>query len=420
VAVKLRTRAALVAGQAAAGASRLLGRGAGEVVGGKVARRIDPDVLRELAVGRPLITVSGTNGKTTTTRLLTAALATRGPVVTNGGGANMPPGVITALAAAATDASVPGVLEVDELHLPAVAAAVQPRVAALLNLSRDQLDRANETRRIAGLWREAGAELPYTRAVANADDPLVVWAAEGFADVTWVGAGQVWTSDAMVCPRCANLLRRERHGDHGVRWWCPSCGLERPKTEVDVAGLHALVVDGAEVPLALALPGRCNVANAAVAVAAAAVLGIPAAESVPAMEAVDAVAGRYSTVTLGGRSARMLLAKNPAGWVEMLELLEEGPVRPVVVHFHAREADGRDPSWIYDVPAGRLAGRPVLVSGDRAEDLATRLAYAGVATTVSATPAEAAAAAPGEGEIDVLATYTAFRELLVESGVVAG
>jgi UDP-N-acetylmuramyl tripeptide synthase len=412
----------------AAAASRRLGRGAGEVVGGKVTLRIDPGALRSLATGRAVATVSGTNGKTTTTRLLAAALGTAGPVVTNGGGANMPPGVVSALASG--PAGAVGVLEVDELHLPSVALAVRPRVAALLNLSRDQLDRANETRRIAGLWRETGAGLTGTEAVANADDPLVVWAAGGFSSVTWVGAGQVWTADAMVCPRCAKLLRREtRDGADGataaVHWWCPSCGLERPEPAVEVAvgvapGSHALRVDGVELPVSLRLPGRCNLANAAVALACARSLGVPPGVAIAAMETVQAVAGRYATVRLGGRDARLLLAKNPAGWVEMIELLEEAPARPVVIAFHARTADGRDPSWIYDVPAERLAGRPVLVAGDRAADLATRLAYAGVETSVFSSAASAAAACPGDGTVDVLATYTAFRELLVETGLVAG
>ena len=415
----LRTRAAVGIGRLAAGASRQLGRGAGEIVGGKIALRLAPASLAELAAPRFVACVSATNGKTTTTRLLAAALGTRGPVVSNGGGANMAPGVLTALATPPYDA--PAVLEVDELHLPAVARATRPAVVALLNLSRDQLDRSSETRRIAALWRGLGADLPTTTAIANADDPLVAWAAEGFADVVWVGAGQVWTSDAMVCPRSGHLLRR---GDHtaaaaagGTDWSCPGCGLARPTPTVTVDGLVAVTVDGARYPTALRLPGRCNVANAAVAVAAAARLGVDPAAALAAMADVEAVAGRYATVHLGGRDARLLLAKNPAGWVEMLELLDAGPLRPVVIDFNARVADGRDPSWVWDVPADRLAGRPVLVAGDRAEDVVLRLAYAGIAASRHASATAAVAAAPGNGPVDVLATYTAFRDLLVATGL---
>ena len=414
----LRTRAAVGVGRLAAGTSRRLGRGAGEIVGGKIALRLAPDALASLATGRTVACVSATNGKTTTTRLLTAALATRGPVVSNSGGANMAPGVLTALATPPPAAAA--VLEVDELHLPAVARATRPAVVALLNLSRDQLDRSSETRRIAALWRGLGPDLPGTTVVANADDPLVAWAAEGFADVVWVGAGQVWTSDAMVCPRSGHLLHRGTPDAAGTTEWdCPGCGLARPTPTVTVSGPAEITVDGVRHPTQLRLPGRCNVANAATALAAAVHLGADADGALAAMAEVEAVAGRYATVRLAGRDARLLLAKNPAGWVEMLELLDDGPVRPVVIHFNARVADGRDPSWIWDVPADRLGGRPVLVSGERGEDVVLRLAYAGIAATLHPTVSAAVTAAPGEGAVDVLATYTAFRDLLVATGLPA-
>lgn len=415
----LRTRVAVRSGQAASLASRLLGRGAGQVVGGKVVLRLAPQSLGELARGHWSVLVSGTNGKTTTTRLVTAALSTRGSVATNSGGANMVPGVVTALGSAPAGASA--ALEVDELHLPAVARQVQPAAVALLNLSRDQLDRASETRRIAALWRTLGEELTATTAVANADDPLVAWAAMGFRDVVWVGAGQVWTSDAMVCPSCASLLHRGTPDAAGsADWWCDQCGLRRPEASVRVRDAHTLTLeDGSDLPLQLKLPGRCNAANAAVAIAIAGLAGVDAATAAPALTEVEAVAGRYAVTDLGGRRARLLLAKNPAGWVEMLELLDETPGRAVVIDFNAREADGKDPSWIWDVPAERLAGRTVLVSGDRAEDVVVRLAHAGVDAPRHATVKAAVAAAPGgpDDVVDVLATYTAFRDLLLETGL---
>src|SRR4051794_5725672 len=177
----LRARLALLAERTASGASRRLGRGSGEMIGGKVALKVDPQLLRAVAAGRPTACVSGTNGKTTTTRMLAAALGVTGPVASNSGGANMTPGVLHALAR--PPLSSPAALEVDEIWLPQVARAVQPRAVALLNISRDQLDRSNETRRIAALWRSLGRELASAgggagcTAVANCDDPLVVYAA---------------------------------------------------------------------------------------------------------------------------------------------------------------------------------------------------------------------------------------------------
>ncbi len=379
------------------------------MIGGKVALRTHPGLMRDVSAGRALACVSGTNGKTTTTRLLAAALGTLGPVASNTGGANMGPGVLHALVKAPRDA--PGALEVDEIWLPRVAREVRPRAVALLNVTRDQLDRSNETRRIAGMWRALGGELGECTAVANCDDPLVTFAAQGFSAQVWVAAGQNWTADAMVCPSCGKLLER---GDE-FGWRCGSCPLHRPDPEIAVTGIDRVVWRGRELHVPLALPGRVNVGNAAMAAASAELLGVDPERGLAAMRGVDAVQGRYSEVALApGRRGRLLLAKNPAGWVEMLELLDTEPQRPVVIDFNSRTADGRDPSWLWDVPFERLAGRRVLVTGERREDVGVRLAYAQVPHTLH-TSVEAAAAAVQAPLIDVVANYTAFRDLLVRS-----
>src|SRR4051812_14613025 len=415
----LRTRLALFAERSASGASRRLGRGSGEMIGGKVALKVDPNVLAAVAADRPAACVSGTNGKTTTTRMLAAALGVQGPVASNSGGANMTPGVIHALAR--RPLTGPAALEVDEIWLPQVARAVRPRAVALLNVSRDQLDRSNETRRIAVLWRKLGAELEASdagesgergcTAVANCDDPLVVYAALGYSRQVWVSAGQNWTADAMVCPVDAALLSRD-----GLHWSCGSCGFERPTPEIEVTGLDSLLWRGRPKTLALTLPGRVNVGNAAIAAATAETFGVDADAALDAMSGLDAVQGRYSVAPVApDRRARLLLAKNPAGWVEMLELLDDGPRRPVVVDFNSRTADGRDPSWLWDVPFERLAGREVLVCGERREDVSVRLAYADVPHALHDSVEAAARAATTLSDddlVDVVANYTAFRDLL--------
>ena len=408
--------------------------------------------------------VTGTNGKTTTSHLVAAALGGRGPVAHNAAGSNMTDGAVAALIDAPRARLA--VLEVDELHLGPVLDAVEPDVLVLLNLSRDQLDRSNETRRLSRLWRDlvtdlsvveglsspcapdgaAGGVQPPVTVVANADDPLVVWAALPAGDrVRWVAAGQAWTADAMVCPRCAHLLNRgdvaeprpgapsaagvagpaEAAPHSGADWWCTHCGLRRPTASVTVTPTGActarLSTPEGTITVSVQLPGRCNLANAAVAVSAAVAVGVPLGTAVAALPAVRSVQGRYSTGTLAGVPVRLLLAKNPAGWVEMLDLVDElGPRTPVLVHFHARGADGRDPSWIWDVPVRRLLGHPVAVSGERAADVLLRLATAGVrAEAVSDPEAGAirlAALADHGAQVQVLATYTAFREVAVEIG----
>ncbi len=407
--LSLRAQVAVAVEHSASAASRRLGRGSGEMIGGKAALRVHPGLMSELALRRALACVSGTNGKTTTTRLLAAALSTAGSVTSNSGGANMGPGVLHALARRPFAAA--GALEVDEIWLPRVAREVKPAVVVLLNITRDQLDRSNETRRIAGMWRALGAELGSCTAVANCDDPLVTYAAQGFGSQVWVAAGQNWTADAMVCPACGQLL--ERGPEFG--WRCGHCDLRRPEPAVAVVGVDAISWRGVQISVPLALPGRVNVGNAAHAAAAAELLGVEPAVALAAMASVEAVQGRYSEAQLApGRKGRLLLAKNPAGWVEMLELLDTEPERPVIIDFNSRTADGRDPSWLWDVPFERLAGRQVLVTGERREDVGVRLAYAEVPHTLYAS-AEAAAAAAPEGVLDVVANYTAFRDLLVRT-----
>ncbi len=164
--------------------SRALGRGSGTVAGGRVGLALDPGLLATLAEGRRVALVTGTNGKTTTTRMLVAALTDREgpPVVSNHTGANMPAGHVAAMAGSPREA--PAVLEVDEGYLGRVMADTRPQVVVLLNLSRDQLDRISEVRMLVERWREAlgapprsGGDGAPTAVVANADDPMVVWAA---------------------------------------------------------------------------------------------------------------------------------------------------------------------------------------------------------------------------------------------------
>ncbi|HEY1488936.1 MAG TPA: Mur ligase family protein, partial [Micromonosporaceae bacterium] len=193
----LRSKLASSVSRSAAALSRATGRGDGAVIGGKIGLMIDPNLLANLASGRQIALVSGTNGKTTTTRLTAAALGVAGEVATNSFGANMPTGHTSALARAGDTPYA--VLEVDEHYLPQVIAATKPHVVALLNLSRDQLDRAKEVAMMAELWRNTLAKHP-VQVVANADDPMIVWAANAAltagGSVTWVAAGQRWHDDS--------------------------------------------------------------------------------------------------------------------------------------------------------------------------------------------------------------------------------
>ncbi|MFJ8146083.1 MurT ligase domain-containing protein [Streptomyces sp. NPDC096094] len=396
-----RAKIAVTAGKAVAAASRAAGRGSGSVIGGKVALRLDPDLLARLAQHLDVTLVSATNGKTTTTRLIAEALKAAGPVVSNALGANMPAGITSALAAGSD--SRYGVIEVDEKYLVGVAQATEPKCIALLNLSRDQLDRAAETRMLAENWRE-GLTGSKAVIVANADDPLVVWAASSSPNVIWVAAGQMWKDDAWSCPACGGVMQRP-----GDDWFCGECGFRRPTPSWALSGDHVLDPHGSAWPIHLQLPGRANKANAASSAAVAAVFGVPPQVALERMYQVQAVAGRYDVVQFQGRDLRLLLAKNPAGWLETFSLIDPPPT-PVILSVNARGADGTDTSWLWDVDYTRLTGHPICVIGDRKLDLAVRLEVANQQFQVCEDLDQAVQLCP-PGRIEVIANYTAFQDL---------
>jgi UDP-N-acetylmuramyl tripeptide synthase len=378
-------------------ASRVSGRGAGTVAGGRVGLRIYPDLLQYLSLGRQVILVSGTNGKTTTT-----ALVARGwsdAVTTNETGANMPAGHVAALAKGAHERVV---LEVDEAWLPEVARRSSPRVIVLLNLSRDQLDRASEVRVLAAKWRDALARAGAT-VVANANDPLVVYAAEVAESVRWCDVPTAWLDDARSCPHCTRPLVHE-----GSTWHC-QCGFAKPTNiTAEVTSTGARVGD-VTLDLSLSLLGEFNRANATMALTALGEVGVDLASASSRLGEVTSVAGRFSLRRYRGQDLRMLLAKNPAGFAALLEVVPASPGE-VWVAINARVADGRDPSWLYDVPFEVLRGHRVRCFGDRRLDLATRLDYAGVEWRLDDGALEVI-----DEPIHLLANYTAFADFMDET-----
>jgi lipid II isoglutaminyl synthase (glutamine-hydrolysing) len=397
----LRARLATTVGGAAGKASRLAGKGDGSVIGGVIGLRLKPDLLALLARGRQVVLVTGTNGKTTTTRLISAALGALGqPIASNAFGANMEAGLVSALAKA-PDATI-AVLEVDEKYIPAMLKATDARVVVLLNLSRDQMDRAAEIWMLARRWREALAAAPNCRVIANADDPLVAWAAGQARQVTWVAAGQRWHDDSWCCPQCGSHLRRD-----GDEWHCGECTYRRPPVSWVLSEDQVIDPAGRSMTLDLVLPGRANESNAVMALAVAEVFGITIPQALPAIEKVTSVAGRYTQITRRGSLVRLLLAKNPAGWLEALDVLEPGPV---LLSVNAQVPDGRDTSWLWDVDYRRLRGRQVFVSGERRTDLAVRLEADEVLFRIVDSVDEAIDLAQGTS-MEVIANYTAFQQI---------
>jgi UDP-N-acetylmuramyl tripeptide synthase len=403
-----RARLAIAAGRFTGWASRATRRGAGTHLSGRVMLGIDGELLHELGEDRRVALVSATNGKTTTTRFLRAALESTGQAVaSNHTGANMAAGLAAALAAAPRDARN-AILEVDERWLRRVVDPLDPELLVLGNLSRDQLDRFGEVRSVAEQWRRVCEARPDMHVVANASDPHVAWAAAP-ARTTWVDLGPGWRADAATCPACGELLM----WSDDDRFSC-TCGFATPETSIRLDG-DTLVLGEEKLTLALSLPGHWNVLNAALAVVAARHFGVSPTAAAAAASRVTTVAGRYAVHRLpDGRGARVILAKNPAGWSEVLGYLG-GRDTGVVIAVNAHLADGRDPSWLWDVPFELLRGMPVAASGERALDVAVRLKYGGVECIVERDPTRAAQRIAG-ADVHMVASYTQFMALARKYG----
>jgi len=354
-----------------ASASRSLGRGQGTALSGRVALAIDHDLLTTSSSVLASLVVTGTNGKSTTTALA-AAMAGR-DVVTNRG-ANLPFGVAGALARAARGARW-GVFEVDEAWVPTVVSSLRPRVLVWLNLSRDQLDRSLEVRRLAERLEEAARAVDVV--VANADDPLVVAGAQRARRVVWVRPWRGWREDAHACPRCGQAIHFERE-----RWWCVGCGLASPEAPWRIGEDGEAYGPEGRVDLKAAPPGSFNRFNAlCAAIGVAELQGLDVAAVLGRLRGgAGSLDGRFATWRVpglpGAPSVVTLLAKNPAGFDALVELLER-TTWPLVAQLNARIADGTDTSWIWDAPWERLSSRDVIATGERATDLAVRLEVAG-------------------------------------------
>lgn len=393
-------------------ASKKTGRGSGGMIGGLVANFIDPNLLEQLGAGRPCAIVTGTNGKSTTTRMLAEAVRTLGTVATNDGGDNMDAGVISALLAGRGRDRM--VLEVDELHVPAIAEKLDCDVLVLLNLSRDQLDRVGEINKIERVLRDCVEKRPDMTVIANCDDVQVSSVAWDCPNVVWVAAGVGFTGDSTSCPRTGGAIVRTGKPDGSPDWYAAKKlpdGREfrrpTPDWTITADGLSAPEDD--LLPMSLKLPGDANRGNAAQAIAAAVALGVDSTAALAAAERIDDVAGRYSTINVDGREVHLLLAKNPAGWQEALSMVDRS-ADGLVIAVNGQVADGQDLSWLWDVKFENFEDLKVVSAGERSSDLAVRLGYAGVEHETVPDAVAAVRACP-PGRVEVLANYTAFRDL---------
>ena len=438
----MRRTLAVLAGKATGALSRASGRGGGTTFPGDVARAIDPSVLHRLSadLAGGAVLVTGTNGKTTTSRLIASLLEGRGRrVISNRSGSNL---IYGATAAAVANADLDGrlradwgVFEIDEATLPIAVQEIGPKAVLLGNLFRDQLDRYGELELLAQTIERALEQLPKgSQAVLNADDPRVgeiglnlarppIW--YGFDDPRVAAAGLPHAADARTCPRCGASLRFDvvYYGHEGV-YVCPNGDFARPEPDVTardvrLEGLDRVRLVAADTELDVPLGGLYNAYNVLAAFTVGGALGLEPDYMAERLRTAAAAFGRQERFEREGRRFTMMLAKNPTGFNEILRESERAHGRHFLIGLNDRIADGRDVSWIWDVDFELLAGRAEIIvpTGVRAFDLGVRLKYAGVTAAEPPEPDLGVAvdrfidATPLGGEGFLLCTYTAMLDL---------
>lgn len=408
--MNLRTLLAVWIGKGTVTVTRLLGRG-GTTLPGLLARKVEPGVLTRLASqpGRGVLAVTGTNGKTTTAKMLSAMFEAVGIEVThNRAGANLVSGLTTAFLQGAdwagrVSGSV-GLMEVDEATMPQACREIRPRVAVVTNFFRDQLDRYGELEHTVNFVGKGLQSLASGgRAALNADDPNCAGLGRRpgvnpfYFGLEAESAGvkeMTQTSDAKHCVVCGTFYDYAvYYYAHLGKYRCPKCGDERPRPEVYVdriwdvdargSSLHVVTPAG-DFEARLQIPGLYNVYNALGAVAGATAMGVPLKAIQQGLEATTSGFGRMELIRMKERDVFMALVKNPVGFNSVIQtVMQSGTRKNIIICINDLYADGTDVSWLWDVDFEALAGHQdeinfVICSGLRAEDMAVRLKYAGM------------------------------------------
>lgn len=440
----LRLILALLAAKLVMYVSRLLGKGRGSSLPGMVALKIYPGLLGHFKNQPRIATimVTGTNGKTTTNNMLAGILEHGGyQVVANREGANLITGVATAFT---RSSSMWGrvrcdyaVLEVDEAAFTGVTRWVIPDLVIVTNFFRDQLDRYGELDTTIKNVLAAIKKLPEsTTLVLNADDPLVARLAResgyrskfyGVQPVQELSGSASYTREAKFCPFCGQPLEYTIYlysqlGDYK----CVKCGFARPQPNIEAGkvtngpvGMMAFLGDGQNKwQLNLPVRGMHNLYNALAAFTAACWLGVKPETAIAGLEAYTPATGRMESFRYGAKEVVLILVKNPTGFNQALSGLLTGEAeQDVMIAINDNAADGRDISWLWDVDFEILTRAPekfkrFICSGQRAEDMALRLKYAGISPVIieienDFNRAVEAALNGGGKSVSVLATYTA-------------
>ena len=443
--MSLRTIAAVALCKTLHFAARVLHRG-GTAMPGRWALKLCPGLCATLARGVSILVITGTNGKTTSSRIAEEAFSIAGlDYLSNRSGANLLSGITTELCMHSTLTGrcrkKYAVLECDEAASRRALGYLKPKAVLVTNLFRDQLDRYGEVTHTLENIREGLKAVPEAVLCLNADcsltsslaldlpNPVVYFGVD--ASAADQNARPPALSDATHCIRCKAAYQYDyiTYGHLGG-FRCPHCGYARHPADVAVTALQELGTDSSlitlrdgetERPVRVNLPAMYNIYNAAGAIAAVKQLGVSTDQAAEAVGSFQCGFGRMERFPLGAQGTRVMLVKNPAGCDQVLRFLSErSGALTLAVLLNDQDADGTDISWIWDAEFESLARlgdrlRRVYVSGLRAADLFVRLKYAGIAPEriVLERDHTALVTALGQSEVPVfiMPTYTALLEL---------
>ncbi len=407
---KIKMKLAIFLGKTSAFISRHFGFGRGSNFPGRVALRIDPKIVRKITykIKKGSILITGTNGKTTTSRMLSSIIKCTGLVrIHNSFGANLITGVASTLVShsnyqGSTGADL-GLFEIDEATLRLAIPEINPKFILFTNLFRDQLDRYGEVNKIIQLWEKCLINTSSgTKILLNSDDPGVASLGRNLDREVWYYGVEdksfrldkiEHASDSTRCPKCGlNFQYDAVFYSHLGHFSCPKCNFKRPKPQIYAQKIEPLDSAGNKIHIVtpvgdfqtiICLPGFYNIYNALAAISAALALGFNLQTIKAGLEVFSSVFGRQEQIQIGSKKLLMILVKNPAGFNEVLRTFskEEKP-QNLILALNDKIADGRDVSWIWDVDFEILAKKDnfIVTTGIRAEDMALRLKYAGVDT----------------------------------------
>lgn len=375
------THLLIVIGKIIALVSNLLNAGSGSTWPGHVALNTDKNFIKNIIEKNnnlKIILIAGTNGKTTTGKLIQTILEGSGKrVFQNTAGANLLNGVASSII---KNSDLTGklnfdyaILEIDENTLPLILENINPEIIVLINLFRDQLDRYGEVNAISKKWKETLAHISSkTILVLNSDDPQIAYLGDAVKNkVKYFGVDSgksqdtEHASDSTYCPKCGIKLNyKTTTFSHLGDWECSKCRLRKPKADIETFDMYPL-------------PGLYNKYNTHAAVLTAKILGIDDGKIIDALKNFKPAFGRQEIVKYKNKKIQIFLSKNPTSFNQSLATVNGLAAKHLLIALNDRIPDGRDVSWIWDVDFENNLSSfvSISISGDRAYDMALRLEY---------------------------------------------